>query len=141
MTYLIERVLRFYNVEVNYHNVDEIEIKATNRFGNTFVMWLCRTNKVVFPSGISLNGNYWQGNSDFDLPIKVKFKNNIEVFALKLIDEVRQYDERFYQFKSYITYDKKGIERPLTWDESKIKKDDDSIEPKFKGSLTINRTA
>lgn len=130
---MIKRVLKFYDIDFTYDN-NEVKIEATNRHGNMFVAWLHRTNKTVYGNV----GNYWEGNTDYGFSKKVLFKGILWEFANQLINEVREYDERFYKFKGYVRYED-GIERPLTWDETKVRKDDDSLEPTFKGSLTINR--
>jgi hypothetical protein len=131
---MIKRVLKFYDIDFTYDN-NEVKIEATNRHGNMFVAWLHRTNKTAYGNV----GNYWEGNTDYGFSTKVKFKGIVNEFANQLINEVREYDERFYRFKSFVTIDDNGNNIPLMWDETKARKDDVSIEPTFQGSLTVNR--
>ena len=112
-----------YQVSYIKHNSGELTIEATNRKGGVFIAHLKRTDE-----------RYWEGSTDFNgLTDKKTFKGIVNEFLQALVNEVREYDNRWYNFNCMVRVEKDG-NRPLTWDECAYGRVYEA-EPVFKGGV------
>lgn len=117
---------KLYQVAFVRHNHSEMTIEALNRKGQVFIAHLKRTDD-----------RYWEGVTDFSgLTNKKTFKGIIIEFLQALVNEVREYDKRWYDLHCMVRVEADG-NKPLTWEETYsgglIKED----EPTFKGGVTF----
>ena len=115
-----------YQVAFVRHNHSEMTIEALNRKGRVFIAHLKRTDD-----------RYWEGVTEFNgLTNKKTFKGIVIEFLQALVNEVREYDKRWYELHCVVRVEADG-NRPLTWEETYsgglIKED----EPTFKGGVTF----
>ena len=115
---------KLYQVSYIKHNSGELTIEATNRRGRVFIAHLKRTDE-----------RYWEGATDFRGLTNIKvFKGIVKEFLQDLVNEVREYDRRWYYFHSVVRSEKNG-DRPLTWEETAYGSFVNEAEPVFKGGV------
>lgn len=114
---------KLYQVSYIKHNSGELTIEATNRRGRVFVANLKRTDE-----------RYWEGATDFRASNYKKFKAIAIEFLQDLVQEVKHYDRRWYDFHSVVRLEKNG-DRPLTWEETAYGSFINEAEPVFKGGV------
>ena len=113
-----------YQVSYIKHNSGELTIEAANRRGKVFIAHLKRTDE-----------RYWEGSTDFNgLTDKKTFKGIVNEFLQAPVNEVREYDRRWYNFHSVVRLEKNG-NRPLTWEETAYGSFINEAEPVFKGGV------
>lgn len=115
-----------YQVAFVRHSDSEMSIEALNRRGRVYTATLRRSDD-----------RYWEGYTDFKgLTNRKVFKGIIQEFLQDLVNEVREYDKRWYDLHCMVRVEENG-NRPLTWEETYggglIKED----EPTFKGGVTF----
>jgi hypothetical protein len=114
-------VYKLYKVDFIRNSDSEISIEATSRRGLVYIATLRRSDE-----------RYWEGGSDFGWSIKKKFKAIIQEFFQNLVQEVKEYDSRWYTFKCVVRMTDGGETRPLTWDETEYRRvPEGDKEPEF----------
>jgi hypothetical protein len=101
-------------------------IEALDRKGRVFVAHLKRTDD-----------RYWEGVTDFKgLSERKIFKGIVIEFLRDLVNEVREYDKRWYDLHCVVRVEEDG-NRPLTWEETYGGGFINEDEPTFKGGVTF----
>jgi uncharacterized NAD(P)/FAD-binding protein YdhS len=115
-----------YQVAFVRHNHSEMTIEALNRKGQVFIAHLKRTDD-----------RYWEGVTDFKgLSERKIFKGIVIEFLRDLVNEVREYDKRWYDLHCVVRCEIDG-NRPLTWEETYGGGLINEDEPDFKGGVTF----
>ena len=114
-----------YQVAFVKHSHSEMSIEALNRKGGVYVAHLKRTDD-----------RYWEGCTDFGFSNKKTFKGIIQEFLQALVNEVREYDKRWYDLHCIVRVEENG-NRPLTWEETYRGGLINEDEPTFKGGVTF----
>lgn len=116
-----------YQVAFVKHSHSEMSIEALNRKGRVFIAHLKRTDD-----------RYWEGVTDFNgLTNKKTFNGIIVEFLQALVNEVREYDKRWYDLHCVVRLEENGNTRPLTWEETYGGGFNNEDEPTFKGGVTF----
>jgi hypothetical protein len=116
-------VYYLYQVEFIKHNSSEMTIEATTRRGKTFTAYLRRTKD-----------NYWLGSTDFGESSKKIFKGIVVEFFKDLVQEAKDYDQRWYALHCVLKVEVGGNRR-LTWEETHYGSLNKEEEPTFKGGV------
>jgi hypothetical protein len=115
-----------YQVAFIRHSDSSMSIEALDRKGRVFVAHLKRTDD-----------RYWEGVTDFrGLTNRKVFKGIIQEFLQDLVNEVREYDKRWYDLHCMVRVEENG-NRPLTWEETYSRGFINEDEPTFKGGVTF----
>lgn len=114
-----------YQVAFVRHNHSEMTIEALNRKGQVLLAHLKRTDD-----------RYWEGVTDFGFSTKKVFKAIVQEFLQALVNEVREYDKRWYDLHCVVRVEADG-NRPLTWEETYGGGLINEDEPTFKGGVTF----
>lgn len=115
---------KLYQVFFKKYSNSEITIEAVSRKGKVYIVHLKRTDE-----------RYWEGSSDFQgLTNKKTFKGIVLEFLRDLVNEARDYDQRWYRFNCVVRMEDEG-ERPLTWEEVCENSLYKEAEPDFKGGV------
>ncbi len=124
----MKSVYKLYKVDFIRHNDSEITIEAHSRRGWVYIATLRRSDD-----------RYWEGGSDFGWSHKKKFKGIIQEFFQYLVQEAKEYDNRWYYFNSMVRLIGNGETRPLTWKETYGGGLINEDKPKFKGGVTFKQ--
>lgn len=125
---VMRSVYKLYQVTFTRMSNEYLEIEAVSRRGMRYIACLTRQKE-----------GYWFGGSDFGCSEKKTFKGIINEFFTQLKNEAFDYDNTWYRFNSFVTYEE-GSTRPLTWDEAKYYNNDTTPEPTFKGFVKLTRS-
>lgn len=124
---VMRSVYKIYQVTFTRMSNEYLEIEAVSRKGMRYIACLTRQKD-----------GYWYGGSDFGGSELKKFKGIINEFFRHLDKEAKVYDNTWYRFNSFVTYEE-GSTRPLTWEEAKVNNNDTTSEPTFKGFVKFTR--
>jgi len=124
----MKSVYKLYKVDFIRHNDSEITIEAHSRRGWVYIATLRRSDD-----------RYWEGGSDFGWSHKKKFKGIIQEFFQYLVQEAKEYDNRWYYFNSMVRLIGNGKTRPLTWKETYVGGLINEDKPIFKGGVTFKQ--
>lgn len=116
---------KLYQVSFKRQSDSEMTIEAVSRRGKVYVAHLKR---------ILNNERYWSGSTDFGFSGKITFKGIVLEFLKDLVNEARDYDQRWYRFNCVVRMEDEG-ERPLTWEEVCENSLFQEAEPDFKGGV------
>lgn len=115
-----------YQVAFIRHSNREMTIEAVNRKGRVYTATLRRTDD-----------RYWEGVTDFKgLTNRKVFKGIVQEFLQDLVNEVRDYDKRWYDLHCMVRVEEDG-HRPLKWEETYGGGLINEAEPDFKGGVTF----
>ena len=115
-----------YQVAFVRHSDSEMTIEALSRKGKVFIAHLKRTDD-----------RYWEGVTDFKgLTNRKVFKGIVQEFLQDLVNEVRDYDKRWYSLHCMVRVEEDG-HRPLKWEETYGGGLINEDEPTFKGGVTF----
>lgn len=115
-------IYKLYQIEIIKHDADTLTVQAQSRRGIFYYAHLKRTKE-----------NYWEGGTDFGYSSKRTFVGIILEFYRELLKEVREYDNRWYNFNWIVIVEKDG-NRPQTWEETQYSFQEEE-EPTFKGGV------